>query len=76
MRKCMYNKIYDTETAVFIKKYTQGQFGDPAGFEECLFQSPEGFYFLFVQGGSESPYPKADLLRLGKAKVADWIENH
>lgn len=76
MRKFMYNKIYDTETATLVKKYTNGQYGDPAGYEECLFQSPEGFYFLFVQGGPESPYPEADLIRLGKAKVSSWIENH
>lgn len=76
MRKYMYGKTYDTETATLIKKYTCGYFGDPAGYEECLFQSAEGFFFLFVQGGSESPYPKSDILRIGKAKVTSWIENH
>lgn len=76
MKKCMYNKSYDTETAALIKKYTFGHFGDPNGYEECLFQTPDGFYFLFVQGGPDSPYPNADLLRIGKAKATEWLENH
>lgn len=76
MRKVMYGKTYDTETAVLVKKYTNGQYGDSTGYEECLFQTPEGLYFLFVQGGSDSPYPTADLVRIGKAKVDTWINNH
>lgn len=76
MQKHMYGKDYDTETAVLIKKFTYGQYGDPKGYEECLFQTPEGLYFLFVQGGPESPYPAADLVRIGKAKVDTWIESH
>ena len=76
MQKYMYNKTYDTETAVLVKKYTFGQYGNPAGYEECLFQTPDGFYFLFVQGGPDSPYPQADLLRMGKAKATSWIESH
>lgn len=76
MQKLMYNKLYDTEAATLVKKYTFGQFGDPAGYEECLFQTPDGFYFLFVQGGAESPYPQADLLRIGKAKAEVWLGNH
>ena len=76
MQKCMYNKIYDTETAILVKKHTFGQYGDPAGYEECLYQTPDGFYFLFTHGGKDSPYPNADLVRLGKAKAAIWLENH
>ena len=76
MRKIMYSKIYDTETAVLIKKYTHGEYGDPTGYEECLFQTPDGYYLLFVQGGINSPYPSADLLRIGKTKVASWMETH
>ena len=76
MKKYMYNKSYDTETAMLIKKFTCGQYGDPAGYEECLFQTTDGFYFLFVQGGPDSPYPNHDLLRMGKAKAAAWLENH
>ena len=76
VKKIICKKEYDTETATLIKKYTYGYFGDPAGFEEILFQTPGGLYFLYVRGGEASPYPQEDILRLAKTKVNDWIENH
>ena len=76
MKKIICKKEYDTETATLVQKYTYGYYGDPAGFEEILFQTPEGLYFLFVKGGENSPYPEADILRLAKTKVKDWMENH
>ena len=76
MQKTICRKVYDTETATLVKKYTYGYFGDPAGYEEILFQTPEGLYFLYVQGGESSPYPCEDILRLAKTKVASWLDNN
>ena len=76
MKKIICKKEYNTETATLIKKYTYGCFGDPAGYEETLFQTPNGLYFLHVVGGEASPYPTEDILRLAKTKVNDWMENH
>lgn len=76
MKKIICKKEYDTETATLVKKYTYSFFGDPAGYEETLFQTPSGLYFLYVRGGEESPYPTEDILRLAKTKVNDWMENH
>ncbi len=76
MKKIICKKEYDTETATLVKKYTYGYYGDPAGYEEILFQTPEGLYFLYVQGGENSPYPTEDILRLAKAKVNAWMEQH
>ena len=76
MKKIICKKEYDTETATFVKKFTVGSYGDPAGYEECLFQTPGGLYFLYVSGGAESPYPVEDILRLAKTKVNEWMENH
>lgn len=76
MQKTICKKVYDTETATLVKKYTHGYYGDPAGYEEILFQTPEGLYFLYVQGGEASPYPNEDILRLAKTKVNDWMEQH
>ena len=67
---------YDTDNADVIKRYTYGSFGDPAGYEECLFQTPSGLYFLYVRGGETSPYPTEDILRLAKTKVNEWIDTH
>lgn len=76
MNKIICKKEYDTETATLIKKYTNGYYGDPAGYEEILFQTPAGLYFLYVRGGETSPYPNEDILRLAKTKLSDWMENH
>lgn len=76
MKKIICKREYDTETATLIKKYTCGYYGDPAGYEEILFQTPEGLYFLYVNGGEASAYPTEDILRLAKAKVNDWLETH
>ncbi len=76
MKKIICKREYDTENATLIKKYVSGCYGDPAGYEETLYQTPTGLYFLYVCGGETSPYPAEDILRLAKAKVNDWLENH
>ncbi len=76
MKKIICKKEYDTETATLIKKYTYGFYGDPAGYEEILFQTPSGLYFLYVDGGVNSPYPTEDILRLAKTKVNEWLDTH
>lgn len=76
MKKIICKKEYDTETAELIKTYTNGNYGDPAGYEERLYKTPAGLYFLYVQGGASSPYPAEDILRLAKGKVDAWMESH
>ena len=76
MKKIICKKEYDTETATLIQKYTVGSFGDPAGYEESLFQTPEGLYFIYGVGGEASIYPTEDIQRLAKTKVKEWKENH
>ena len=76
MKKIICKKEYDTETATLIKKYTVGTFGDPTGYEEVLFQTPEGLYFLYVDGGEASIYPEENIVRMAKTKVNAWIDTH
>lgn len=76
MKKIICKKEYDTKTAALIKKYTWGQPGDPEGYEESLYQTPDSLYFLYVYGGETSPYPDENILRLAKAKVQDWLDKH
>ena len=76
MKRTICKKEYDTETAALIKKITYSFYGDPAGYEESLYQTPEGLYFIYVCGGEASPYPKEEILRLAKTKVNDWLETH
>ena len=76
IKKIICKREYDTQTAKLIKAYSFGSLGDPAGYEEDLYQTPEGLYFLHVGGGADSAYPEEDILRLAKTKVNEWIENH
>ena len=76
MQKIICKKEYDTETATLVKKYTYSYFGDPAGYEENLYQTPGGLYFLHVLGGEAAPYPQEDILRLAKTKANVWLETH
>ena len=69
MKKIICKKEYDTETATVVKKVVRGYFGDPAGYEEILFQTPGGLYFVYTHGVE-------DIQRLAKTKVNEWIENH
>ena len=76
MKKIICKKEYDTENATVIKKVTFSYFGDPAGYEQTLCQTPDGLYFVYVCGGETSPYPCEDITRISKNKVNEWIENH
>ncbi len=76
MKKIICKREYDTENATLVKKYTEGEFGDAAGFEESLYQSEKGLYFLYVNGGEASKYSKEDIKALSKAKAEQWIESH
>lgn len=76
MKKIISKIEFDTETATLIQAYSCGELGDPAGYEEDLYQTPEGYYFLHVGGGEASPYPTEDIVRLAKTKLKDWTAAH
>ncbi len=73
MKKTICKYEYDTEKAVIVKKVTSGAFGDPAGYEETLYQTADGKYFIYVNGGADSIYPTEDIKRIGKEKAEAWI---
>ena len=76
MKKIICKREYDSENATLIKKCVYGYYGDPAGYEEILFQTPGGLYFVYVNGGDQSPYHGEDIMRLAKTKVNEWLETH
>ncbi|MBE6678740.1 MAG: hypothetical protein E7597_08115 [Ruminococcaceae bacterium] len=76
MKKTICRCEYDTETATLVKKVCVGCFGDSEGYEESLYQTPTGSYFLYVNGGENSPYPTEDIKRIAKNKVEAWIAEH
>ena len=74
MKKIICKAEYDTEASTLIKKVTFGNFGDSEGYEESLYQTEKGLYFLYVNGGADSKYPKEDIKRMSKDKAAAFIE--
>ena len=76
MVKTTKTKTYNTETATLVKKVTCGTFGDPAGYETTMYQTPEGDYFLYTNGGEESPYKTESITSYCKSKALTWIENN
>ena len=76
MKKIICKVEYDTENAQLIGKFTSGEFGDAAGYEESLYETADGKFFVYVNGGAESIYPSEDIQRLAKTKVAAWKAEH
>ena len=76
MQKTICKKLYDTDTASVVKKVTFGSFGDPAGYEETLYVTPDGAYFLYTNGGAESKYAKEDIARKSKAAAEKWLSEN
>ncbi len=72
MKKIICKVEYDTETAALIKKNTYGAFGDADGYEESLYVTESGKYFLYVNGGEESKYPTENIIRMSAAKADEW----
>ena len=73
MKKIICKVEYDTATAELVKKNSFGTFGDPTGYEESLYKTADGKYFLYVNGGAESPYTEENIKRLSAAKAEEWL---
>ena len=74
MQKIICKKVYDTQTSTLVKKLTVGNCGDPNGYEESLYQTESGSFFLYTNGGAESKYQKEDITRMSKEKADAWLK--
>lgn len=72
MKKIICKVEYDTEKSELIAKKTFGDFGDKDGYEESLYVTENGKYFLYTNGGEESKYSKEDIVRMSAAKADEW----
>ena len=75
MKKIICRVEYDTEASMLIEKKTFGAFGDKDGYEESLYKTQDGKYFLYTNGGEESKYPKEAITRMSAAKAEEWQKN-
>lgn len=74
MKKTICKVDYDTEASELLGKVTAGYVGDPTGYEESLFRTESGKYFLYTNGGEESPYKKEDIRRMSAEKAEEWLK--
>ena len=75
MKKTIAGAEYDTESAELIYKFTEGALGDSFGYEEILYKTEEGRYFLYMNGGAKSPYPKENIKRMSPARADEWLSS-
>ncbi len=76
MQKIICKKVYDTETSTLIKKVTFGEFGASDGYEETLYQTQSGNFFLYTNGGENSKHPKQDITRMSADKKNAWLQSN
>ena len=76
MKKIICGTEYDTAASTVVKKVVNGFYGDPAGYEETLYVTADGFYFLYTNGGAESKYATEDITRKSKAAAEKWLSEN
>ena len=76
MQKMICKRLYDTDTAALIKKSVGGVFGADDGYEESLYRTEDGKYFLYTNGGPASKYKKEDIKRLSKEAADKFISEN
>ena len=76
MKRQIGKVLYDTDNAEIVKRVTVSYYGDPAGYEEILYKTEKGNYFIYAIGGSESKYPTESIRCIAKAKVQAWIDEN
>ena len=76
MKKIICKKVYDTENSTLVKKVTFGYYGEDEGYEESLYKTENGLYFLYVNGGAKSKHTKENIIRMGADKAKTWLENN
>lgn len=72
MKKIICKVEYDTDKSELVAKSTFGTFGDAYGYEESLYVTADGKYFLYVNGGEASKYPTENITRMSAAKAEAW----
>ena len=76
MQKIICKKLYDTEKSEIEKKVTFGSFGEADGYEETLYVTEDGSYFLYENGGESSIHPKENIKRMSKKSADEWLKNN
>ena len=76
MKRIICKKTYDTESARLVSKRTYGNYGDTFGYEERLYLTDDGFYFIYTNGGEDSVYKCEGIKRVSKQKAEKWLKDN
>ncbi len=76
MKKTVDGITYDTQSAALDKKFTFGAPGDATGYEETLYITCDGKYFIYTNGGAQSKYTHEDITPIAREQVKDWVLSH
>lgn len=86
MRKVIERRVYDTETALLIAEYWNGLGSDDFGyFEENLYRTKKGSFFLYGSGGPLTQYSQLNgnqtwgistIIPFSDAEAYDWLETY
>lgn len=68
--------LYDTANSTIDKKFTCGVPGDPYGYEETLYITADGHYFIYTYGGERSRYPFEEITPIAREDVRGWVLSH
>ncbi len=68
MRKTIDGVVYDTLDSIMDKKFTFGAPGDANGYEETLYITKDGKYFVYTYGGKNSKYANEDITKKKRKK--------
>ena len=63
---------YDTDTSKQLAFKHVGAFGDATGYEERLYLTNRGLYFIYGIGGTDSPYPQEKIKPITKEEADAW----
>ena len=72
MKKTIKRRIYDTDTSKQLAFKYIGSFGETQGYEERLYITKRGLYFVFGAGGPDSPYPEPTIREITKEQADSW----
>lgn len=86
MKRIVDGKRYDTDTAEVVATYEYRRSGDFNWYEETLYRTKKGAWFLAGEGGARSKYgervdqstwgPGEGLQVLSEAEAREWLEQY
>ena len=72
MKKMIGKALYDTDAAKCLGYKYSGEYGRPEGYEEQLYVTDTGQYFICGIGGMDSPYIEPAIRKLTPKQADEW----